>query len=128
MAKAAGVSQEATRASQAQPIRGIVGLWVWRATDYESNAAREELIEFSKKWGYNRLLVQVHRQRSGDRNALLLPGNVKATPFAAQTSPTVNFAPTMIGITGQGIPHENRQPLLALNFCIALAGVFPQRP
>ena len=61
-------------------------------------------------------------------DALLLPGNVKATPFAAQTSPTVNFAPTMIGITGQGIPHENRQPLLALNFCIALAGVFPQRP
>jgi microcystin-dependent protein len=34
----------------------------------------------------------------------------------------------MIGITGQGLPHENRQPLLALNFCIALSGQFPQRP
>ena len=30
-----------------------------------------------------------------------------------------------IGSAGEGRPHENRQPYLALNFCIALAGVFP---
>ncbi|MGH7441135.1 MAG: phage tail protein, partial [bacterium] len=29
---------------------------------------------------------------------------------------------------GAGMPHENRQPNLALNFCIALQGVFPQKP
>ena len=28
---------------------------------------------------------------------------------------------------GSGAPHENRQPYLALNFCIALQGVFPSR-
>lgn len=28
---------------------------------------------------------------------------------------------------GSGAPHENRMPLLALNFCIALSGVFPSR-
>jgi len=29
---------------------------------------------------------------------------------------------------GGGAPHENRQPYLALNFIIALQGVFPARP
>lgn len=59
-------------------------------------------------------------------DVLLLPAN--ASPFVSQSSPNVNFAPGMIGVAGQGQPHENRQPLLALNFCIALVGDFPQRP
>lgn len=33
-----------------------------------------------------------------------------------------------IGISGQGNPHNNRQPYLALNFIIALVGIFPPRP
>jgi microcystin-dependent protein len=59
-------------------------------------------------------------------DAVLLPA--QATPFIPQTAPNTSFAPNMIGVTGQGLPHENRQPLLALNFCIALAGQFPTRP
>ncbi len=31
----------------------------------------------------------------------------------------------MIGNTGGNQPHENRQPYLVLNFCIALVGIFP---
>lgn len=30
--------------------------------------------------------------------------------------------------TGGGLPHNNMQPYLTLNFCIALQGIFPQRP
>lgn len=49
-------------------------------------------------------------------------------------SPGVNIyssaAPTIamgsLGSTG-GQPHENRMPFLALNYCIALQGVFPSR-
>jgi microcystin-dependent protein len=33
----------------------------------------------------------------------------------------------MIGETGNSQPHDNIQPYLALNFCIALQGVFPAR-
>ncbi len=29
---------------------------------------------------------------------------------------------------GGGLPHNNIQPYLTLNFCIALQGIFPQRP
>lgn len=32
----------------------------------------------------------------------------------------------MIGVQGGGGAHENRQPYLTVNFCIALEGVYPQ--
>jgi microcystin-dependent protein len=31
-------------------------------------------------------------------------------------------------ISGGSLPHQNMQPYLTLNFCIALQGVFPARP
>lgn len=45
------------------------------------------------------------------------------------TSPTINaaFSPRAISLSGGSQPHENMQPYLALNFCIALFGVFPTR-
>jgi microcystin-dependent protein len=42
--------------------------------------------------------------------------------------PTVAMNPNNMAITGGSLPHNNMQPYLALNFCIALQGVFPQRP
>ncbi|PWK85927.1 phage tail protein [Fulvimonas soli] len=50
--------------------------------------------------------------------AMLTSNNAVNTTLPSQT----------IGMTGGNQPHENRQPYLALNFCISLAGVFPQRP
>jgi microcystin-dependent protein len=51
----------------------------------------------------------------------------QADPFPAQgTAPNTFFAPNMLGVTGQSTPHENRQPLLAINYCIALYGAYPQ--
>ena len=38
------------------------------------------------------------------------------------------MAPETIAPTGGSQPHNNMQPYLTLNFCIALQGVFPQRP
>lgn len=34
-------------------------------------------------------------------------------------------SPSMIGLTGGSLPHENRQPILALRYIIALEGIFP---
>jgi microcystin-dependent protein len=33
-----------------------------------------------------------------------------------------------LAVAGGGLPHNNMQPYLTLNFCIALQGVFPPRP
>jgi len=39
------------------------------------------------------------------------------------------FAPNMISpSSGGGLPHENQQPYLGVNFCIALQGIYPSFP
>lgn len=51
-----------------------------------------------------------------------------ANEFAWAPAPanlTMNAA--SIAMTGAGTPHENRIPVLALSYIIALQGVFPQR-
>ncbi len=47
-----------------------------------------------------------------------------AVNIYSSDAPTVAMTP--VGPAG-GQPHENRMPFLALNYCIALQGVFPSR-
>lgn len=56
-------------------------------------------------------------------SAVTSPGGGAA--FIAGASPDATFNAAMIGPAGGGQPHENRQPFLALNFCIALQGEYP---
>jgi len=46
-----------------------------------------------------------------------------------QTSatPSTLMAPNTLGVSGGTQAHENRQPFLVMNYCIALRGVFPPR-
>src|ERR1700694_6021576 len=39
----------------------------------------------------------------------------------------VSLSPTALAPAGGDLPHNNLQPYLTLNFCIALQGVFPPR-
>jgi microcystin-dependent protein len=48
------------------------------------------------------------------------------TPGALNPTAT-NLAPASIGQAGSAMPHENRQPYLALNFIICWSGIFPAR-
>lgn len=48
--------------------------------------------------------------------------------FATSTNPTVPMSPAALLPAGNGMPHENRSPMLALTQCIALAGIFPAFP
>jgi microcystin-dependent protein len=52
------------------------------------------------------------------------PGNAYMTVSNANL---VNMNFQMLGLAGSSFPHNNMQPYLALNFCIALQGVFPPR-
>jgi len=48
--------------------------------------------------------------------------------YAAPSPPTlVSMSPTAIVPAGGSLPHNNMQPYLTLNFCIALQGVYPAR-
>jgi microcystin-dependent protein len=47
--------------------------------------------------------------------------------YSTVTTPVAPLAPQAMGNAGGSQPHENRQPFLVLNICIALAGIFPSR-
>jgi microcystin-dependent protein len=51
-------------------------------------------------------------------------GGIAYTPSSSPTP----MSPSVVGATGGSLGHNNMQPYLALNFCIALEGVFPSRP
>ena len=54
-----------------------------------------------------------------------------ANGFAYQSNTTQNLTTLnfqALSSAGGGLPHNNMQPYLTLNFCIALQGIFPQRP
>ncbi len=59
-------------------------------------------------------------------NGYGLTGPAATEPFVPNNpTPNTTLAGAVIGVTGGNLPHENRQPLLPLNFCIALQGAFP---
>lgn len=91
-------------------------------------------------------------QKSGEESHVLVAGELpahthvaqgsSATPnmasaagnyWATQTSnafaqtPNSSMNPASVTAVGGSQPHENRQPFLALNFCIALQGIFPSQ-
>ncbi|MEI8081393.1 MAG: tail fiber protein [Actinomycetes bacterium] len=42
-------------------------------------------------------------------------------------APNAAMSPGALAVAGGGVPHNNLQPYLTLNFCIALQGVYPPR-
>ena len=58
------------------------------------------------------------------------PSNDARSPVNIYSSATdgTQMNPQMIGLAGGSQPHNNLQPYLAVNFCIALQGIFPSRP
>jgi microcystin-dependent protein len=51
------------------------------------------------------------------------PASGNAYGTGAQTT----MAPTALTPAGNSVPHNNLQPYLVLNYCIALQGIFPPR-
>ncbi len=48
-------------------------------------------------------------------------------PLYQSSAPDVQMSPLALAVAGGSQPHNNRQPYLGLNFCIALQGIFPSR-
>lgn len=47
--------------------------------------------------------------------------------YAAASNPPVAMSPVGVAAAGDGQPHNNMQPSLAINFCICLNGIYPSR-
>jgi microcystin-dependent protein len=60
---------------------------------------------------------------------VVVAGSAGGQLYQTNTSANlVQMAPQALAPFGGGLPHNNMQPYLTLNFCIALQGIFPQRP
>ena len=46
---------------------------------------------------------------------------------SAQAPTTATFSPAALSSVGNSLPHDNMQPYLTINFCIACEGQFPTR-
>ncbi|MCP5417392.1 MAG: phage tail protein [Chromatiaceae bacterium] len=53
-------------------------------------------------------------------------GGSSITPYAAPNN-LVSLHPSSVANTGAGQGHNNMQPYLVVNYCIALQGLFPSR-
>jgi microcystin-dependent protein len=60
-------------------------------------------------------------------NTVLARSNNGAV-YNTNTSGAVQLAPQALAPAGGSLPHNNMQPYLTVNFCIAMQGVFPARP
>lgn len=61
--------------------------------------------------------------------ALLASGNrsVSMPNIYGGNTNNVTMSPIMVSQTGSSVPINNLQPFLAINYCIALEGIFPSR-
>jgi microcystin-dependent protein len=59
-------------------------------------------------------------------NGALAAATTSLTPYTS-ASGLVQMNPASISTVGSSQPHENRQPFLVMNWCIALQGIFPSQ-
>jgi microcystin-dependent protein len=57
-----------------------------------------------------------------------LARSVNGSAYAAGGGALQQLAPEALPPAGGSLPHNNLQPYLTINYCIALQGVFPARP
>ncbi len=74
-------------------------------------------------------LVNCHGEdgNQGNPNPNILATTGAAPPPYSNAAADATMAPNSISLVGGSQPHDNLQPYLALNYCIALEGIFPSR-
>lgn len=74
--------------------------------------------------------IHIARGVSVNGNTPIAPADILAAEATQMYGPATNLvalAAGTIGVVGGSQPHNNMQPFLTLNFCIALQGIFPSR-
>lgn len=111
-------------------IRGRVPVHKGHALDLSAWAQAEQrgtafhALTVNEMPAHHHLVRAVKAEGSHDQPAgNALSHAASGIPSYSSEASDVNTPAT--GLTGQSQPHENRQPYLVLNYCIALQGIFP---
>jgi microcystin-dependent protein len=75
--------------------------------------------------------LQAHAIRGGAAHATPVAGDALIVSSGGDaysgSAPNTQMGPQSLSVAGGSQPHNNLMPLLGLNYCIALAGVYPPR-
>ena len=71
--------------------------------------------------------IQTERHTVPQANDVMSPPTATGTTafIGSDQGSNTTLSPVLLGVAGETAAHENRQPYLAVNFSIALYGVFP---
>jgi microcystin-dependent protein len=58
-------------------------------------------------------------------NLVIAPNSTPGFNLFGPAPANTSLAPSTVGTTGGGQPHENRQPYLAINYIICTSGIYP---
>lgn len=80
---------------------------------------------------HNHMLAVYAQNTTSKRSGTAAPGNYLSDPLNSATTtyssaaPNTTLTSASVAQAGGNQPHDNQQPYLAVNFCIALQGAFP---
>ncbi|MDX1449674.1 MAG: tail fiber protein [Acidimicrobiia bacterium] len=120
------------RTSFALPdLRGRVPIHVGRSNGGEAHTLGQRSGEETHTLSANEMPQHRHAAQAANVNANSNDptGHVLARVLNGYASPgtTVSLRPGTVTNVGGGQAHNNMQPFLTVNFCIALQGLFPSR-
>jgi microcystin-dependent protein len=75
----------------------------------------------------HRLHASTALASSNDPNGALLARKGRLSPDVFNGTPNTGLTASQVSAAGGSQPHDNTQPYLALNFVIALQGIFPSQ-
>ena len=92
-------------------------------------AQGERIGEETHTLNSNEMPAHPHGAQASTQNGTQADPKILAAASNAYTGPSnlTTISPGTVSNTGGGQAHENRQPYLVLNWCIALQGIFPSR-
>jgi microcystin-dependent protein len=87
-----------------------------------------QMPQHNHMWAVNNSTGDVPSPNANFLSGAEIPtNNVPVATYAAPGGSPVPLATTMLGLTGNNVPHQNMQPYLVVNYCVALQGIFPSR-
>lgn len=114
-------------------LRGRVPLHMGQGPGLSNRSIGQRLGAETVTLTPSQIPLHAHAQRASTNavNAgygpMAAPGASATTSFYGSGAPQVAMAATAVDNTGGNQPHSNMAPYLALNFIIALFGIYPSR-
>ena len=107
-------------------LRGRVPMHVGPSFVLGQRAGEESVVLLSNQTSHTHSLAAVSGSGNTDVAAAHLPAAAGDELYSSSSINQPMNAQILAG-AGGGSGHENRQPMLTVNYCIALVGLFPSR-